>query len=27
MYHYLILLRAKGFGLEDVVKVLEGRQK
>lgn len=27
MYHYLILLRAKGFGLEDVVQVLEGRQK
>ena len=26
MYHYLILLRAKGFSLKDVVKVLEGRQ-
>lgn len=25
MYHYLILLRAKGFSLKDVVKVLEGR--
>jgi phosphoribosyl-ATP pyrophosphohydrolase len=25
MYHYLILLRAKGFSLIDVVKVLEGR--
>jgi phosphoribosyl-ATP pyrophosphohydrolase/phosphoribosyl-AMP cyclohydrolase len=27
MYHYIILLQAKGFALEDVVKVLEGRQK
>lgn len=27
MYHYLILLRAKGFDLKDVVGVLEGRQK
>jgi phosphoribosyl-ATP pyrophosphohydrolase/phosphoribosyl-AMP cyclohydrolase len=25
MYHYLVLLRAKGFGLGDVAKVLEGR--
>jgi phosphoribosyl-ATP pyrophosphohydrolase/phosphoribosyl-AMP cyclohydrolase len=25
MYHYLILLRAKGFSLKDVVKVLERR--
>lgn len=25
MYHYLILLRAKGFSLKDVMKVLEGR--
>jgi phosphoribosyl-ATP pyrophosphohydrolase/phosphoribosyl-AMP cyclohydrolase len=25
MYHYLILLRAKGFSLKDVVKVLEER--
>lgn len=27
LYHYLILLRAKGFELSDVVKVLEGRHK
>lgn len=27
MYHYIILLQAKGFALEGVVKVLEGRQK
>jgi len=27
MYHYIILLQAKGFALRDVVKVLEGRQK
>ena len=25
MYHYLVLLTAKGFSLDDVVKVLEGR--
>jgi len=25
LYHYLILLQAKGFTLKDVVKVLEGR--
>ncbi|MFY0650827.1 MAG: bifunctional phosphoribosyl-AMP cyclohydrolase/phosphoribosyl-ATP diphosphatase HisIE [Cyclobacteriaceae bacterium] len=25
LYHYLILLRAKGYSLKDVVKVLEGR--
>lgn len=25
MYHYLVLLRAKGFGLREVVEVLEGR--
>ncbi len=27
MFHYLILLKAKGFTLSDVVKVLEGRHK
>lgn len=27
MYHYLVLLLAKGYGLEDVIKVLEGRHK
>lgn len=27
MFHYLILLRAKGFGLQDVTKVLEKRHK
>lgn len=27
MYHYLVLLIAKGYGLEDVIKVLEGRHK
>lgn len=27
VFHYLILLRAKGFGLKDVVKVLENRHK
>lgn len=27
MYHYLVLLQAKGFKLEDVVKTLEGRHK
>jgi len=26
-YHYMILLRAKGFGLNDVVKVLEERHR
>ncbi len=25
MYHYLVLLTAKGFSLNDVIKVLEGR--
>ncbi|HLT51319.1 MAG TPA: bifunctional phosphoribosyl-AMP cyclohydrolase/phosphoribosyl-ATP diphosphatase HisIE [Arenibacter sp.] len=25
LFHYLILLRAKGFGLEDIVKVLQAR--
>ena len=27
LYHYLILLQAKGFKLQDVVKILEGREK
>lgn len=27
LFHYLILLQAKGYRLEDVVKVLEGRKK
>ena len=27
LFHYLILLKAKGFGLADVVKVLENRKK
>ena len=27
LFHYLILLQAKGFELEDVVKVLKSRQK
>lgn len=27
MYHYLVLLRAKGFELNDVIKVLETRHK
>lgn len=27
MYHYLVLLIAKGYGLEDVMKVLKGRHK
>lgn len=27
MFHYLVLLQAKGFTLSDVVKVLEGRHK
>ena len=25
LFHYLILLQAKGFKLNDVVKILEGR--
>lgn len=27
MFHYLVLLQAKGFSLSDVIKVLEGRHK
>ncbi len=27
LYHYLVLLTAKGFSLQEVVKVLEGRHK
>ena len=27
MFHYLILLQAKGYALKDVIKVLEGRHK
>lgn len=27
LFHYLVLLRAKGFGLKDVLEVLEGRKK
>ncbi len=27
LYHYLILLKAKGFGMEDVEEVLKGRSK
>lgn len=27
MYHYIVLLIAKGYGLEDVIKILEGRHK
>ena len=27
LFHYLILLQAKGFALKDIVKVLENRQK
>lgn len=27
LFHYLILLKAKGFGLDDVVKVLREREK
>lgn len=27
LFHYLILLKAKGFGLADVVKVLDNRKK
>ncbi len=25
LFHYMILLKAKGFGLKDIVKVLEER--
>ncbi len=27
LFHFMILLRAKGFGLDDVIGVLEGRHK
>ncbi len=27
MYHYLVLLIAKGYALEDVIRILEGRHK
>ena len=27
MYHYLVLLKAKGFRLEEIEAILEGRQK
>lgn len=27
MFHYLVLLKAKGFSLTDVIKVLEGRHR
>lgn len=27
MYHYLVLLTAKGYGLEDVAEILEGRHR
>jgi phosphoribosyl-AMP cyclohydrolase / phosphoribosyl-ATP pyrophosphohydrolase len=27
LFHYMILLQAKGYGLEDVIGVLEGRHK
>ncbi|MCR9250949.1 MAG: bifunctional phosphoribosyl-AMP cyclohydrolase/phosphoribosyl-ATP diphosphatase HisIE [bacterium] len=27
LYHYMILLEAKGYSLSDIAKVLEGRQK
>ena len=27
MYHYLVLLIAKGYGLEDVIRILESRHK
>lgn len=27
MYHYLVLLIAKGYGLEDVIRILEARHK
>jgi phosphoribosyl-ATP pyrophosphohydrolase/phosphoribosyl-AMP cyclohydrolase len=27
LFHYLILLQAKGFELQDVIGVLEGRHK
>jgi len=27
LFHYLLLLQAKGFKLNDVVEVLKGREK
>jgi phosphoribosyl-AMP cyclohydrolase / phosphoribosyl-ATP pyrophosphohydrolase len=27
LFHYMILLQAKGYGLEDVIEVLEGRHR
>jgi len=27
MYHYIVLLTAKGYSLQDVIKVLEARHK
>ena len=27
LFHYIILLQAKGYGLDDVVRVLEQREK
>ena len=27
LYHYMVLLQAKGFSLDDVKKVLAGRHK
>ncbi len=27
LYHYMVLLKAKGFELADVVKILEGRHR
>ena len=27
LFHYLMLLQAKGFKLEDVVNILKGREK
>lgn len=27
LFHYMVLLRAKGFSLEDVKKVLQARHK
>ena len=27
MYHYIVLLIAKGYGLEDVIGMLKGRHK
>ncbi|AZQ61292.1 phosphoribosyl-ATP diphosphatase [Flammeovirga pectinis] len=27
LYHYIVLLRAKGYSLEDVTKILEERHK